>query len=137
MEGRDFLAVAKRSVCGPTEADWRDAGGRAYYALFLETRDALQRWGFALVRHGQIHAFVRLKFLFSSETDLKTIGRRLEKLGEMRNHADYRLDNPGRFFVNAKPAEQAILNAEDAIALLDQIEADPTRRAAAIASITP
>jgi hypothetical protein len=33
MDGRAFLAVARRLAHEPTEADWRSAAGRAYYAL--------------------------------------------------------------------------------------------------------
>ena len=36
MDGRAFLNVARRLAQEPTEADWRTAAGRAYYALMLE-----------------------------------------------------------------------------------------------------
>src|SRR5437868_3783800 len=112
MRGKDFLEVARRAVKGVAEADWRDAAGRAYYALFLESRDALRRWGFVLPRRDQVHAAVRLRFIYAADADLKRIGYLLEDLGAMRNHADYQLDNPGKWFTSAKDAEQAILDAE-------------------------
>jgi len=46
MDGRAFLGVAQEMALGRTEAHWRAAVGRAYYALMLEGRDFLQRWGF-------------------------------------------------------------------------------------------
>jgi hypothetical protein len=137
MDGRAFLDVAKRSAAGATEADWRDAGGRAYYSLFLEARDALRRWGFVAPRRDPAHAFVRLKLIYATQPDLKGLGFLLEERLEIRTHADYKLDSPGRWFTSPQPSEQAVLDAEAGIRLLDQIEADPARRAAAIASIKP
>ncbi len=134
MRGRDFLAVAKRSGQGKTEADWRDAAGRAYYALLLEARDALWRWGFVAPRRDQIHAFVRLRFSYAANADLQTIGYTLDHLARLRNEADYQTDIPGRF-TSSKAANQAITKAEQEIAFLDQIDGDAARRQAAIALI--
>src|SRR5262249_6017698 len=137
MRGREFLAVARRSAQGTTEADWRDAAGRAYYALMLEARDLLQRWGFVLPRRDQIHAHIRLRFIYSSDVDMKSVGLVLEKLLEMRNYADYQIAQPGRFFATSANVNQAIVDAEVNISLLDLIDADPVRRAQAIAAIQP
>jgi hypothetical protein len=67
---------------------------------------------------------------------LKTIGFALDSLVQRRNKASYDL-NPLREFATPVAAEQAILDATAALALLDAIEADPTRRASAIASFPP
>jgi hypothetical protein len=134
MDGRAFLAVAHRLVAGPAEADWRAAAGRAYYALLLEGRDALRRWGFPPPRRDQLHAFVRLRFVYARDPDPKRIGLVLEQLVTLRNEADYQTDTPGKFGT-AQVAHQTVLRAEGAVALLDQIEADPARRQGAIAAI--
>jgi hypothetical protein len=42
MDGRSFLDVATDLAAGPTEAHWRAAAGRAYYALFHEGLAALR-----------------------------------------------------------------------------------------------
>jgi hypothetical protein len=135
MRGRAFLEVAKRLAQGTSEADWRTAAGRAYYALLLEGRSSLQRWGFSPPGRDPMHAFVRLRLIYATDRDLKGIGHHLEQLARLRNHADYQTEAPGRWFGSGVEAVQAVQHAADAIALLDQVEADSTRRAAAIAAI--
>ncbi len=134
MDGRAFLKVAKELMLGGTEAHWRAAAGRAYYALMLESRAALERWGFRPPKSNPVHAYIRLRFVYAAEPDLKEIGRKLEANGLLRNQADYHLVSSGRF-TDASWAAKAIRDAEVNIARLDQIEADPQRRAAAIAAI--
>ena len=134
MDGRAFLDVAQRLAQGVTEADWRTSAGRAYYALMLEGRATLGRWGFLLPPREQVHKFVRLRFLYAPDPDLKQVGQRLEQLGLLRNRGDYQLDKPG-LFATASGAAQAVLKARDAIAHLDQVDGDAARRVAAIAGI--
>jgi hypothetical protein len=134
MDGREYLQTAERLAQETLQADWRTAAGRAYYALMLEGRAALERWGFKIPRRDQIHAFVRLRFFVPADPQLRKIGEQLEKLGRLRNEADYDLPGPGSF-ADAGRAQQAVQDALDAIALLDAIDADPARRAAAIAAI--
>jgi hypothetical protein len=136
MDGRGFLPVARDLAAGPTEAYWRAAAGRAYYALFHECLSALRRWGFAVPRRDNAHALVRLRFAYATDPDLKAIGDALDDLVKLRNQADYRLEFPGSFRAPGA-TKQAIDDARAAIALLDQIDGDPRRRAAAIASIRP
>ena len=134
MNGRAFLHPARDLVTGPTEAHHRAAAGRAYYAAFQEAHAALKRWGVSLPPKQNIHASVRLRFTYAGDPDAKTIGRWLDHLVNLRNEADYHLDSPGRFRTENAAAD-AIDQAGDLIDLLDAIEADPSRRAIAIASI--
>jgi len=136
MDGRDFLDVAQDDAAGPSSAHWRSAAVNAYYALMLEGRDALLRWGFPLPPRQGVHAWVRLKFVYAADADLKVIGDALEDLVKLRNNAHYNL-KPLSEFALATHALDAIQRARDALALLDGIEADPTRRAAAIAAVPP
>jgi hypothetical protein len=134
MQGREFLALAREIIAGNTERHWRGVAGRAYYALMLECREALFRWGFTIPPRENVHTFARLRFTFAADADVKKIGKPLEDLGRLRNLADYTL-SPGAPFADAIEAQQAIQKPTDAIALLDAIDGDPTRRAAAIAAI--
>jgi hypothetical protein len=115
-----------------SEANWRSASGRAYYALIHEGRTMLERWGFPLPPHADIHDFVRQHFNFGAHPDLVSVGQSVNELGRLRNVADYHLGSPGPFVSSAR-AGQAIHSAQIAIADLDAIEADPARRAAVIA----
>ena len=73
MQGRVFLDTAKTLLQYDIEDCLRGAAGRAYYALFLEARDALTRWGIASPSY-QAHSFVRTRFQYSGRPDLKLIG---------------------------------------------------------------
>jgi len=134
MNGRAFLDVAQELLRGRTEAHWRAAAGRAYYALLLESRDTLERWGFTAPPRDQVHTFVRFRFIYAPDNDMQTIGRALEDLARLRNRADYQL-NPSRPFANPVAADQAVQQARQALARLDQVDADLQRRAPIIAGI--
>jgi hypothetical protein len=136
MQGREFLVVAREDVLGTTAAHWRAAAVHAYYALMLECRDALHRWGQPMPPRQNVHPWVRLKFVYARDNDLKNIAWALEDNAQLRNKAQYDLSSLAEFTSSTKAAD-AILAAENALVLLDAIEADPARRAAAIASLPP
>jgi hypothetical protein len=81
MDGRAFLQAARQLLAYSTEATWRTAAGRAYDALLHEGRASLDRWGFPLLPREDIHAFVRLRFVYTRHPDTVQIGRILEELG--------------------------------------------------------
>ena len=58
IDGRDYLTLAKTWITGASEAEWRSAVSRAYYAAFHEARDLLRNLGFAVPRGDQAHAYL-------------------------------------------------------------------------------
>lgn len=136
MQGREFLGPARTLANQPSEAYWRGAAIHAYYAIFLECREALARWNRLPAGRQNIHPAVRLKFTYTTNPDLRKIAVVLESLIILRNLGSYNLGFVFKF-TSPGAAQNAIQDATDAITLLDAIEADPTRRAAAIASLPP
>ncbi len=136
MAGRNFLNVARFVLSGQSEYHWRAAVIHAYYALFLECRDALLAWGQNPAQGQNVHAWARLRFAYSSSADLKKIAGALDKLVRLRNKASYELTATA-LFSSPATAQDAIQTAEHELALLDQILADPLRRQAAITSLPP
>ncbi|HEY7158139.1 MAG TPA: hypothetical protein VH575_29575 [Gemmataceae bacterium] len=136
MQGRAFLEVAREAVAGTTEAHWRTTVIHAYHALFLECRDALIRWGVPAPPRQTAHSAVRLRFVYASDPDLKQLGDALETWCSHRNHARYDLSALPKFATD-RLAQDAIAEVTAALALLDAIDANPTRRAAAIAALPP
>jgi hypothetical protein len=136
MQGREFLDLARELLVGTKAIHWRGAVIHAYYALLLECRDRMERWGLPPLTRQQVHAQVRLRLIYSTNSDLKSIGFTLEELGKHRNSASYDLQPLPRFATDAD-ARTDVTSATQALALLDAIDADPVRRAAAIASIRP
>jgi hypothetical protein len=134
MRGRAFLKTARRLLSSKAEEDWRTAAGRAYYALMQEGNDALVRWGIKPRPGENVHTFVRLRFAYATNKDAKDIGDWLDALVRLRNEADYRLAVPGHFATDVA-VTWAVSAAQSGIDRLDQIEADPARRSAAIADI--
>jgi hypothetical protein len=134
MDGRTFLDIARELLAGTTEAHWRSASGRSYYAVLLEAKAALDRWGIVLPRRDPLHAAIRLRFAYATDADLRLVGKALDDLVRLRNKADYDLASPGPF-VNSSTTATAITQAEEAIQKLDEVGADSTRLAAAVADI--
>ena len=134
MLGRDFLQPAKDLAPLTKEAHWRAAVGCAYYAVMLEARDALERWGFGTFPPHQVHVQVRLRFTYPAHSDVKLVGQALDLLVQWHNRAHYRMSQVGPFSSN-QVVVRAIKLAQDGIAVLDRLNADPAQRAAAVAAI--
>src|SRR5438067_13324693 len=116
MQGREFLAVAKEVARGMTEAHWRTAAGRAYYALLLEVRDAMTAWGISRPSPSQIHQLVRRRLFASTDPDAKRIAIALEEWRDSRNRADYETRVPHEF-ISAAGGHRRVQWATDALQL--------------------
>ncbi len=136
MQGRAFLDLAREVVRGGTPRHRRGAIIHSYYAPLLECREAMDRLGFPPLSRQQVHAQIRLRLVYATDRDTKRIGMALERLGQDRNLANYDLRDL-QMFGTDRDARDAIQAASDFIALLEAIDADPVRRAAAMASIKP
>jgi hypothetical protein len=137
MQGREFLALAQELLgTGTQPCHWRAAIIHAYYALMLECREAMTRWGLPRLSRQQVHAQVRLRLQYATDQDLKDIGSALENLGIHRNLASYDV-RALPLFASAAVARKDEQQATAALALLDAIDADPARRMAAAGSIRP
>jgi hypothetical protein len=134
VNGRAFLNSARHLLAAPCEENWRSAVGRADYALLHEAQAAFERWGFPLPPHESIHNFVRRHLGFPANPDLRNASRVFDRLTTWRNEADYQRSVLGRFG-SAVAAVAAVQDAQDTIALLDAIEADAARRAAAVTAL--
>jgi hypothetical protein len=135
MRPRSFLDLAREAALSNTEAHWRGVVIHAYYALFLECRDALVRWGRSVPQR-DAHGQVRLTFVYSRDQQIKDIGTALDELSPARAHASYMM-SPGPLFSSSSQPLRLLQRATAALALLDAIDADPARRGAAVASLPP
>jgi hypothetical protein len=134
MGGREFLTVA-RDVCGRgTEAYWRTAAGRAYYAAMLEIRDTFTRWGLSVPPPPVVHDTVRRRLYTSKDVDMKLIGQMLDELRRLRRLADYETTHLPEF-ASASHAIAAVKRSEDALFLFDAIDGDVQRRNIILAEI--
>jgi hypothetical protein len=137
MRGREFLDLAQELLSSGTHPrHWRGVVVHAYYALLLECRDAMTRWGLPPLTRQLVHAQVRLRLVYAADADLKWIGFRLEELSKDRNLASYDLRSLPAFASSITP-RQDVQRCANAMVRLDAIDKDPGRRAAAVASIRP
>ena len=57
MTGREFLTVARQLAGASTEAEWRSAISRAYYAAFHVAREFLEELQFVVPRADRAHVY--------------------------------------------------------------------------------
>jgi hypothetical protein len=96
----------------------------------------MSRWGLPPLTRQEVHTKVRIRLIYAKDPDLKDIGSKLEKLGDHRRLANYDL-RALPLFASPADAQRNVQKAIDALTLLDAIDADPARRAAAVAAIRP
>jgi uncharacterized protein (UPF0332 family) len=121
MNPRDFLDVADSLLGGISEAEWRSAVSRAYYAAFHVVRHLLVQCGFSVPDGEQAHAYLWLRLANAGHPDVQQVGSDLGAIRTVRNSADYDLN---RFMHHGTAANQ-IQAAEDVIHLLDMVAAAP------------
>lgn len=123
MNWGDFLVLAARLAAAATEADWRTAISRAYYAAFHVARPLLADLNFAVPRADRAHQYLVFRLSNCGEAAVEQAGRDLDTLRRLRNRADYD-DAPA---VTQPQAAAAVRLADDIIQVLDAARLEPTR----------
>lgn len=119
MNPRDFLEVAQTLITGASEAEWRSAVSRAYYAAFHVAQRLLEQCGFAVPQAERAHGYLWLRLANSGHMDVQQAGNDLSFLRRMRNWADYDLGRPMTHY----PAFNHVQAAETIVQLLDTVAA--------------
>src|ERR1043166_7013556 len=94
MDARDYLRLAETLVAGASEAEWRSAVSRAYYAVFHVARRLLLSCGFVVARADRAHAYLWRRLANCGDPDVQDAGNKLNALRGERNDADYDFDQP-------------------------------------------
>lgn len=125
IRGEGFLTLAESYVAETTEADWRSAVSRAYYAAFHVARDFLSTLGFETPRADLAHAFLWRRLGNSGHAPLALAGSRLNQLRGERNRADYDLN----LDLAWKDAQAAVRSAAMIIAEVQNLSPEECRQA--------
>jgi len=120
MNSRDFLAVAEELIEGDTEAHWRSAVSRAYYAAFHVARLLMGRCGFRVPESDRAHAYLGHRLNNAGHDGASQAGRRLDLLRDLRNEADYDLWRG----LSRGDADARVEMARSVIEALEAAEAD-------------
>ena len=132
MDFREFLVLAETLTEGNTEAEWRTALSRAYYAAFHVGCECLSSLGFRVPTHSeQSHVFAWRRWSNTGEWSIDDAGRFLNSLRSARNNADY---NKHATIV-ASHADDAVRAARTVIETLDQLLRDKTLRSQITAAV--
>jgi uncharacterized protein (UPF0332 family) len=123
MDFRDFLSVAATLANGATEAEWRSAISRAYYAAFHVARRLLLDLSFRVPQADRAHGYLWLRLSNAGVAQVQEAGRWLNDLRRQRNRADY---DDRRTVLQADAADN-VRFAGEAIQAFDAAALEPVR----------
>ncbi len=123
MSGRDFLPLAARLATGGTEAEWRTAISRAYYAAFLVARGLLRDVGFSPPPDESAHKYAVYRLSNCGAPAIQQAGRDLDSLKRLRNRSDY----DEAIAITQTQATAAVRLAELILQTLDAARQEPAR----------
>ncbi|MBY0232740.1 MAG: HEPN domain-containing protein [Gemmataceae bacterium] len=126
MNPREFLLLAEELVAGDTEAHWRSATSRAYYAAFHVARQLMEQCGFAVPAADRAHRYLSDWLSNGRHAATTQAGRWLDILRRHRNEADYDLWRT----LSRSEVEDMVSLAERIILALEAAAADDAVRAA-------
>lgn len=127
MDARDFLVLARQLIGSSDEAAWRSGVSRGYYAAFHVCREFMEWLRFKPPQSDRAHAYLWMRFHNSQDALLIQAGGELSNLRGRRNIADYDL----RRSMSQAAARIEVQAAEAIITLIETIQRDPARSAAA------
>jgi uncharacterized protein (UPF0332 family) len=123
IAGKDFLTLAEIWINGVTEAQWRCAVSRAYYAAFHEARHLLCDLGFTVPLGDQAHAYLWLRLSNCGDLQVQLAGSDLNTLRRERNRSDYDVNRD----LNQADALLQVRAAGRILQILDGAGKDPIR----------
>jgi uncharacterized protein (UPF0332 family) len=123
MNFRDYWTLADALARGITEAEWRSACSRSYYAAFHVARLLLLNLNFRVPRADRAHGYLWLRLSNAGHAGTERAGRLLGDLRQERNRADY----DERRTITQATAIRNVQEAEKVIHALDFAAIDPIR----------
>jgi hypothetical protein len=123
MTGGDFLAVAKQLAAGGTEAEWRSAISRAYYAAIHVARELLEDLRSTVPHADRAHAYHSRRLANCGQARIQQGGAGFNALRGDRNQADNNLDRS----VTAQLAALHVQVAEQIVQSLQDVLREPVR----------
>jgi uncharacterized protein (UPF0332 family) len=123
MTGQDFLTVANQLAGGSTEAEWRSAISRAYYAAYHVARELMEVLGFTVPRAERAHVYLSRRLANCGHPRTCEAGSDLNSLRGDRNQADYDL----HVQVTSQLAILHVRLAEQIVRYLDGARQEPVR----------
>ena len=134
MDGTAFLVSARLLMRKPSEVSRRSAVSRGYFAILNEARSVLKRWGFSVAVKAGVDPSVISLFEKAVNRDAIRVWDVLTQLEQNREDADYFLTGPVAF-ADEREVRRLLLLVQIGIDLLDELVADPVRRAATVAAL--
>lgn len=124
MNPENFIAVARLLAANATEAHWRSAVSRAYYGAFHVALRLLHSLGVSFPKAASAHEKAAYCLQHADDIGLKEAGRKLASLREMRNAADYRLED--RRVASAAFTAMQVGEAEEIVSAIRRAEQNST-----------
>lgn len=123
MDFRDYLVLADHLANGATEAEWRSACSRGYYAAFHVAHRLVRSLGFRVPQADRAHGYLWLRLSNAGVMEVKKAGSLLNDLRRERNRADY----DDHSTLTQAAASQNVRFAEEVIQVLDSAAGEPVR----------
>ena len=90
----ELLDAATKLERGNSEADWRNAASRAYYAAYHRCRGVAQDVRLSVPDGGSHHVALADALMHGANAPIRRIGHMLDLCRSRRALADYQIDGP-------------------------------------------